>query len=149
MPVIGVSKFQRFFRVAAGLEVDEDDLKRYSDFIDQKVDDLLVVARAAAKANDRDVIHPSDLPISKGLQRCIHDFGDIDADVQLEPILEQLAGRLPPDVTLAAETEARLPTIVGGLSVAFASTFRIVDPDHEHPQAKQWERAFQVFDLLL
>jgi hypothetical protein len=149
MPVIGVSKFQRFFRVAAGLNVDKDDLKRYSDFIDQKIDDLLVVAQASAKANNRDIINPSDLPITKGLQRNIQDFDDIDTEVQLDPILEQLAGRVPPNLTLAVETEARLPTIVGGLSVALARTFRIVDPDQENPQAKQWQRAFEIFDQLL
>jgi hypothetical protein len=149
MPVIGASKFQRFFRVAAGLNVDKDDLQRYSDFVDQKIDDLLVVAQASAKANHRDIINLSDLPITKGLQRSIHDFDDIDADVRLEPILEQLAGRIPPNVSLALETEARLPTIVGGLSLALARTFSIVDPDQENPHAKQWQRAFQVFDLLM
>ncbi len=28
MPVMGVTKFERFFREAAGLDVDKDDLKR-------------------------------------------------------------------------------------------------------------------------
>ena len=149
MPVTGVSKFQRFFRVAAGLNVDKDDLKRYSDFVHQKINDMLIVAQATAKANNRDIVNPSDLPITKGLQRSIHDFDDIDAEVELEPILEQLAGQMPPNVTLSAETETQLPMIVGGLSVALARTFRIVDPDQENPQAKQWQRAFQIFDLLL
>ena len=149
MPAIGVSNFQRFFRVAAGLNVDLDDLKRYNDFVDHKIDDMLIVAQATAEDNNRDIINPSDLPITKGLQRSIHDFNDIDAEVQLEPILEQLAGRVPPNLTLAVETEARLPTIVGGLSVALARTFRIVDPDQENPHAKQWQRAFEIFDLLL
>jgi hypothetical protein len=38
---------ERFFRIAAGL--DKQDLKRYSDFINQKVYDLLLRAEAAAK----------------------------------------------------------------------------------------------------
>ncbi|MFC9631532.1 DUF1931 family protein [Streptomyces mirabilis] len=34
MTVMGVSKFERFFRAAAGLDVDKNDLKRYRDFVD-------------------------------------------------------------------------------------------------------------------
>jgi hypothetical protein len=149
MPVIAVAEFERFFRVAAGLDVDKDDLKRYSDFVNQKVYDLLIVAQAAAGANGRDIIFPSDLPITKGLQQSIHDFQGIDEEVQLEPVLEYLAGRTPLGVTLAVDTEARLPRIVGGLSIALARTFRIVDPDVKNPQTRQWERAFRLFDLLL
>jgi hypothetical protein len=33
--VMGVAKFERFFRTAAGLDVDKQDLKRYSDFINR------------------------------------------------------------------------------------------------------------------
>ena len=51
--VMSVAKFERFFRIAAGLDIDKQDLKRYSDFIKQKVYDLLVRAEATAKANGR------------------------------------------------------------------------------------------------
>ena len=34
--VMSVAKFERFFQIAAGLNVDKQDLKRYSDFINQK-----------------------------------------------------------------------------------------------------------------
>jgi len=33
MPVFGVVRFERFFRLAAELDVDKDDLKRFSDFV--------------------------------------------------------------------------------------------------------------------
>jgi hypothetical protein len=82
-----------FFRAAAGLDVDKDDRIRDRDFVDQKLYDLVVVAQAAAKANGRDVIQPSDLPITKGLQECIREFQGIDEDVELQPILDQLAAR--------------------------------------------------------
>ncbi|MCG0283749.1 DUF1931 family protein [Streptomyces sp. PSAA01] len=39
MTVMGVSKFERFFRAAAGLDVDRNDLKRYGDFVDAKLYD--------------------------------------------------------------------------------------------------------------
>jgi hypothetical protein len=38
--VMSVAKFERFFRIAAGLDVDKQDLKRYSDFINHKIYDL-------------------------------------------------------------------------------------------------------------
>jgi Domain of unknown function (DUF1931) len=55
----------------------------------------------------------------------------------------------PLDPSLGEEVEARLPAIVGGLSVALAQTFRIIDPGLKNPQTEQWERAFRVFNLLL
>ncbi|MEA2740023.1 MAG: hypothetical protein QOH05_3330, partial [Acetobacteraceae bacterium] len=39
---MGVTKFERFFRVAASLDVDEHDLKRYTDFVNHKIYDLLL-----------------------------------------------------------------------------------------------------------
>ena len=34
--VMGIARFERFFRAAAGLDVDKEDLKRYADFINRK-----------------------------------------------------------------------------------------------------------------
>jgi hypothetical protein len=45
--------------------------------------------------------------------------------------------------------EARLPAIAGGLSLAVARTFAIIDPQSKHFATKEWKRAFQIFDLLL
>jgi hypothetical protein len=50
---------------------------------------------------------------------------------------------------LSDETQQRLPLLVGGLSVALARTFKIIDPNVRNPQTAQWERAFRLFDLLL
>jgi hypothetical protein len=36
VPVMNVTKFERFFRLAGGLDVDKTDLKRYSDFVHRK-----------------------------------------------------------------------------------------------------------------
>jgi Domain of unknown function (DUF1931) len=149
MPVMGVARFERFFRAAASLDVDKADLKRYSDFVDQKVYDLLIMAQATAKANARDVVEPYDLPITKGLQQSVHEFQNLDEEVELAPILEQLAARPPLDLALSEATESRLPTIVGGMSVALARTFKIIDPKLRNPATAQWERAFRIFHLLL
>jgi hypothetical protein len=149
MPVMSVAKFERFFRIAAGLDIDKADLKRYNDFVNQKLYDLLIRGEAAAQANGRDIIQPSDLPITKGLQECIYHFKKIDEEIELKPILEQLSALPPLDRACSTETEERLPEIVGGLSVALARSFTIIDPGLKNPQTKQWERAFQLFNLLL
>ena len=149
MAVMGVARFERFFRAVAGLDVDKDDLKRFGDFVDQQLYDLLLVAQAAARANRRDVVQPWDLPVTKGLQERIHEFERLDEDVELQPILDQLAARPPLDLSLDTETEARLPAVAGGVSVALAHTLKLVDPEVKNPHSRHWERAFRVFDLLL
>jgi hypothetical protein len=41
MTIMSVAKFKRLFRSAASLEVDNADLKRYSDFVHRKTYELL------------------------------------------------------------------------------------------------------------
>jgi hypothetical protein len=147
--VPAVARFERFFRVAAGLDVDKSDLKRCREFVHQKVYGLLLRAQAAAKANARSVIEPFDLPISKGLQERIHEFRRIDLEIELKPILEHLAAQPPLDLAYSEETEAEFPAIVGVLSVALAHAFKIVDPGVKHPHGEHWERCQRIFDLLL
>ncbi|MBV8952471.1 MAG: DUF1931 family protein, partial [Actinobacteria bacterium] len=53
------------------------------------------------------------------------------------------------DVTLGEETAARLPDLAGGMSVALARAFRIVDTKLSNPSSEHWERAFQLFRLLM
>jgi hypothetical protein len=149
MPVMGVSKFERFFRAAASLDVDKSDLKRYSDFIDTKIYDLFLIGQAAANANGRDIVQPPDLPITKGLQESIHEFRRLDEEIELAPLLEVLAAQPPLEAAVSDTTRAELPDIAGGLSVALAKTFRILDPGAKNPRTEHWERAFQIFSRLL
>ena len=44
MPVVAIGRFERFFRAAASLDVDKSDLRRYSDFVDDTIYDLLLIA---------------------------------------------------------------------------------------------------------
>ena len=136
MALMGIAKFERFFRLAAGLDVDKSDLKRYSDFVNQKIYDLLLRGQAAAKANGRVIIEPFDPPITKGLQERIHEFGNIDEQIELKPIIDYLAALLPLE-------------LAGGISVALARTFKIIDPALKNPQSEHWERSQRIFDLLL
>jgi hypothetical protein len=149
--VMGVNKFQRLFRDAAGLDVDKDDLKRYSDFAGQKTYDLLLMAEPTARANDRGIILDSDLPITKGLQESIHSFRKLPEAIEVEPILERLAGLPQLDLMWSVEVESRLPEILGGITVALGRTLRLLlpDADSRHASTELWERAFRIFDTLL
>jgi hypothetical protein len=146
---MSVAKFERFFRAAAGLDVDKSDLRRYSDFVHRKAYDLLLMAQAKAKANARDVIEPFDLPITKGLQEDIHAVRRLEDRVDIEPVLQGLAQLPPLDLAYGEETPAKLPEVYGGLSFALARSFKIVDPSLKHPQTQHWDQAFALFDLLL
>jgi hypothetical protein len=151
MPVMGFTKFERFFRSAGGVSVDRDDIKRYLDFVNDAIYDLLLIGQATAKANVRDIIEPGDLPVTKGLQESTHEFQRIEEEEQIElmPILESLAARPPLDYALSDATQARLPVLFGGISVALARTFKLVDPDLKAVHSQEWERAFSIFRLLI
>jgi hypothetical protein len=146
---MGVTKFERFFRAAAEVSVDRDDIQRYLDFVNDALYDLLIMGQATAKANLRDVIQPWDLPVTKGLQESTHAFERLDEDIELQPILESLAARPPLDMALDPDTEARLPLLFGGISVALARTFRLIDADIKAVHTVQWNRTFQLFRQLI
>ncbi len=147
--VMGVSKFERLFRQAAGLDVDKSDLRRLNDFVRDKIRDLLIVAEASARANGRDVVQLWDLPITKGLQESFHNFDKLDTELELDPILEMIAALPMLDLAYATEVEEEMPRIVGGLTVALARTFKIIDPTVKNPQTLHWDRAVEIFNLLL
>src|SRR5690348_2739239 len=149
MPVFGVARFERFFRLAAELDVDKDDLKRFSDFVERKLYDLLLMGQATASANLRDLVEPHDLPVTKGFQENIHAFRKMDDNIELKPILDRLATYPPLDRMPSEETKTRLPEIVGGLGLALAKIMKNVDPDVKNPQSQQWERAMRIFDELM
>ncbi|WP_197679512.1 MULTISPECIES: DUF1931 family protein [Bradyrhizobium] len=114
-----------------------------------KSDDLLVRAKAVTKANGRAVIQPFDLPIIKGLQQSVHEFEKIDEEIELRPILEHLAIQPPLELAYGEGTEDQLPVVVGGLSVALARAFKIIDGDLKNPATRHWQQCFRIFDLLM
>ena len=149
MPVMGFTKFERFFRAAGGVTVERDDVKRYLEFVNDAIYDLLLMGQATAKANARDVIEPWDLPITRGLQESVHGFERLDEEIELRPVLDSLAARPPLDAALSEETQARLPLIFGGISVALARTFKLIDTEMKTVGNQEWERAFTLFRLLI
>jgi hypothetical protein len=73
----------------------------------------------------------------------------VASDVGLKRILEESVPEPLMDLPYSEEVEAHLDAIAGGLSLAVARTFTIIDPQAKHPATKEWEHAFQIFDLLL
>jgi hypothetical protein len=149
MPIMGAVRFQQFFRAAAEIDVDRNDLKRYNDFVNDRVYDLLIMAQACAKSNSRDIIQPTDLPVTKGLQESMHQFVKLDQEIEVEPLLEQLTARPPLDMALSEETSQRLPEVAGGLSLALGRTLKVIEPEVKAAHTELWERAFRIFELLL
>jgi hypothetical protein len=146
---MGFTKFERLFRVAGSVDVDRDDAERYLDFVNDALYDMLIMAQATAKANVRDVIDPWDLPLTRGLQESLHAFERMDAEIGIEPILEELAARPPLDVSLDDDTQAQLPLIFGGITVALARTFKLIDAELKAVHTEEWERTFTLFRLLI
>ena len=50
---------------------------------------------------------------------------------------------------MSVEIESRLVKITGGLNVALARAFKLIDPGMRNPATADWERAFRISDLLL
>ena len=149
MAVMGSAKFEPLFGAAGRVSAGRDDVNRYLDFVNDAIYDLIVIGRATAKANVRDGIEPWDLPITKGLQESMHQFEKLEEETELQPILGSLAARPPLDVTLDEETEARLPLIFGGISVALAKTFKLIDAESKAVHTEERERTFSPFRLLI
>lgn len=149
MELMAIPKFERLFRSAASLDVDKEDLRRVDDFFNHEIEDLLIRAVATAKANARDVILPSDLPITKGLQENIHAYKAFEQDIELRPVLEQLTKLPPLELDFSDETREILPEVAGGLTVALARSFTIMNPDLKNPMSDDWDRAYRMFDHLM
>jgi hypothetical protein len=144
-----ISKLERFFRIAAGLDIDKHDIKRIQAFVNARIERLIVRAEAVAKANTRDIIVPYDLPITSGMQERMHEFRKIDVDVGLEAELDRIIKRPPTDLDYFEDTERQLPCIGGALTLALACSFKLFNPELKQPMSEHWERAERLFDLVL
>ncbi|GAA5338353.1 DUF1931 family protein [Thermus antranikianii] len=144
-----IAEFEKLFRLAAGVNMDKNDLKRLSDFLRNKIYDLLVVAERQAKYNGRDIILEPDLPLTKGLQETLKEFRAMETTLELKPVLDALASLPPLDLEISEEVRNLLPEIAGALVVAYARVLKELDPGLKNPQAEHHERAERVFNLLL
>ena len=144
----GIPVFERFFRSVANIKIDKNDVRRFREFIDEQIDDIAIAGRNSAKQNGRDVIVPQDLPITKGVQERMREFDKLEEAEEIRALLRQVMRRPPGDVTFAEDTEDLLPELFGGLSVALAQAFRVVDPTVSNPSTEHWNRVFTIFRLV-
>lgn len=143
----GIPLFQRFFRSVASIEVDKQDIKRYWSFVDSMIDDIAVAGRNTAKWNARDLIEPPDLPITRAIQERMREFDKLDEADEIRVLLGAAVRRPPDDVTFADDTLAVLPELFGGLSIALARSFTVIDPHLTNPRTEHWDRVFDLFRL--
>jgi len=147
--VMAVKQFQKLFRIAAGLNVDKNDVKRLSNFINERLADLLLLGQVSARVNNRDVIDFTDLPITKGLQTNIQEFKTMDENIDIQPILEQQAKLPPLKLGYSTTLQDKIPELVGGITVSLAKAFRALDKDMKNPSPFEWEKAEAIYNILL
>jgi hypothetical protein len=144
----GIPVFERFFRSVASVKVDKNDVRRFREFVDEQIDDIAIAGRNSAKWNGRDVIVPQDLPITKGVQERMREFDKLEEAEEIRALLRQVIRRPPGNVTFAEDTEDLLPELFGGLGIALAHAFRVVDPTVSNPSTEHWNRVFTIFRLV-
>ena len=144
----GISLFQRFFGSVASIKIDKNDVRRFREFVDEQIDDIAISGRNSAKWNGRDVIVVQDLPVTKGIQERMREFDKLEEADEIRELLRQVVRQPPGDVTFAEGTEELLPELFGGLSIALARSFRVVDPTVSNPSTDHWNRAFTLFRLV-
>ncbi len=144
----GIPVFERFFRSVANIKIDKNDLRRFREFIDEQIDGIAIAGRNSAKWNGRDVIVAQDLPITKGVQERMREFDKLEEAEEIRELLRQVVRQPPGDVTFAEDTEELLPELFGGLGIALARSFRVVDPTVSNPSTEHWNRVFTIFRLV-
>lgn len=147
--IMGVKQFQKLFRIAAGLNLDKNDLKKLNDFINHKLSDLLLLGQVSAQINNRDVIDFTDLPITKGLQEHIQEFKKMDELLEIQPILKQQAKLPPLRLEYSRTLESKISEIVGGITVSLAKVFHALDKDLKNPTPIEWEKVNTIYNILL
>ena len=144
----GIPAFERFFRSVASITIHKNDVRRFREFVDEQIDDIAIAGRNSAKWNGRDMVVAQDLPITKGVQERMREFDKLEEAEEIRELLRQAVRRPPGDVTFAEDTERLLPELFGGLSIALARSFRVVDPKESNPSTEHWERVFTLFRLV-
>ena len=82
--IIGYDRLKKFLRRSAGINIDKNDMKRLTDLIGSKLNDLLVIGVRNASYNDRDIVMEPDLPLTKGFLEHMQDFRRFDEQLELE-----------------------------------------------------------------
>src|SRR5258707_11067488 len=122
--IMGYERLKEFLRRSEGLDIDKSDMKRLTDLIGSKLNDLLVIGVRNASYNDRDVVMEPDLPLTKGILEHLQEFRRYEETLELKPILDQLTKYPPLERALSLEVEALLPELVGTLAMLAGQTMK-------------------------
>jgi len=147
--VFGANRLEELVRRVSEIELDKSDLERLSDFVDEKLYDLLLVGVQHASYNDRDLIMEPDLPLTRGLRESMQDFELYEEEVDIEPILEQMATYPQLEREPSQEVIDLLPEIAGTLIMVTTQLMTVVDPGISNPDSETWDRVRDTMDLLI
>jgi hypothetical protein len=147
--VFGANRLEELVWRVSEVELDKSDLQRLSEFIGDKLYDLLLVGVQHASYNDRDLIMEPDLPLTRGLRESMQDFELYEEEVDIEPILEQLATYPQLEREPSQEVIDLLPEIVGTLITVTTQLMTVVDPGISNPDSETWDRVTETMNLLI
>jgi hypothetical protein len=147
--VFGANRLEELVWRVSEVELDKSDLQRLSDFVSDKLHDLLLVGVQHASYNDRDLIMEPDLPLTRGLRESMRDFELYEEEVEIKPILEQLATYPQLEREPSQEVIDLLPEIVGTLIMVTTQLMTVVDPGISNPDSETWDRVTEALNLLI
>ncbi len=149
MAVVGVHKIEKLFKEVASLRLDKSKVKEISDIVDDKLYDLLVVAQENTKYNNRDVIWFSDVPLTKAFKESILKFEELEEELELEQILEHLAGLPALRYDLEVELEQKLPLIAGTLLYILALVAKEFSPKDKSLSSEDLKKVTDILNLMI
>jgi hypothetical protein len=147
--VFGANRLEELVWRVSEVELDKSDLQRLSDFVSDKLHDLLLVGVQHASYNDRDLIMEPDLPLTRGLRESMQDFELYEEEGEIKPILEQLATYPQLEREPSQEVIDLLPEIVGTLIMVTTQLMTVVDPGISNPDSETWDRVTEALNLLI
>lgn len=147
--VFGANRLEELIWRVSELDFDKSDLQRLSELVDEKLYDLLLVGVQHASYNNRDFILEPDLPLTKGLRESMQDFELYEEELEIEPVLEQLATYPQLDREPSQEVIDLLPDLVGTLIMVTTRLMPVLDPGISNPGTETWNRVIETMDLLI
>ncbi len=147
--VFGANRLKELGSRVSGLTLDKSDLRRLSDLVTDKLQDLLLVGVRHASYNNRDLIMEPDLPLTRGLRESMQDFEVYEQELNVQPILEQLATYPVLEREPSQEVIDLLPSLVGTLIMVTLQLVLVVDPGVSNPDSETWDRVAEAMDLLI
>ena len=147
--VMGAQRLEELARRGSDLTLYKNDLAQLSDLASRKLNDLLIIGARNASYNGHDLVVAPDLPLTKGLLQSMDDLSLYLEEIELEPILEQLATYPPLDRQLSEEVVQMLPELVGTIILVTVKFVVTVYPDMSNLDSDTWERVSRAMDLLL